>query len=256
METARITFSFDDAREDSYNAIKIAQNYGISCTLNVTAGYVDGSYPTVAFPPHMKTMTKEQVVDLYNSGVEIACHGDDHNNDKSNLIKGRDKLANWLSIEVPANLGIASPHSKYKINSDNIEFVNQNFAYMRIGGFVNGLSFKDRLIQKMARICGSRNLFLAVYKKTVDETEKDYPIIRSVPVLRDNTCGQIEKLIRFCQKKNRWCVLCFHSIVEKDSLYASDNFSWSMDKFVSLCGFIKNHGIVTVTTKDGINSFK
>lgn len=252
-----ITFSFDDARYDSYDAIKLAVDNGIACTLNVTTGYVDGSLSKSEWPTIINPMSKEQIVELYRLGVEIAGHGDKHNNDHNSLICGCEKIKEWLCLDKETKIGIASPHSKYHVDESNTKFIEEGFLYCRVGSYLNGISKFKRCIQKLARITGSRALFKLAYNNTVKNAYECYPFIRAVPVLRDNTVDQIKSIIDLCIKKNYLCVLCFHSILSNGDLDYNSNFTWDKDKYSELVDWISlNESIEKLTTVGALEVIK
>lgn len=125
----RIVLSFDDARFDEYDAIKLASKYGVKCTLNVTTAYVENSAPTDA--GDCPAMTKEQVLELYDDvNVEIAGHSHTHVNDFNDIVKGQRILEGWLSTN--DKLGFASPHSQLDLNENPLnKFKGANFLYVR-----------------------------------------------------------------------------------------------------------------------------
>lgn len=246
-----VTFSFDDAREDSYRAIKIALEHGIKSTLNVTTGYVNGSISPEDKPCDLPAMSIDQILELNRHGIEIACHGYKHNNDFDNLIKGKIQLLEWIGSDGEHDIGVASPHSKFDISPSGLDFVTDNFAYLRVGGFIGGLNRKDRIFQKVARITKSNYLFVHVYKKTVRGTISSFPILRCVPVLKGNSVSQIMKLLKYCAKHNLWCILGFHSVLDVNEEGYHNNFSWDINKFIKLCECIqKDDSIYPKTTME------
>jgi len=110
MKQGKIVFSFDDARSDTYGAIKIAQSFGIKSTLNVTTGFIEGALPDTNGDIPVTSMTKEQVVELANNSfVEIACHSHNHTNEFEDIMKGKNILYDWICPK--SNLGFVSPGS-------------------------------------------------------------------------------------------------------------------------------------------------
>lgn len=200
---AIVTFSFDDARQDSYRAIMIARKYGIQATLNVTTGYVDGSVGKKDHPTHLTAMTIEQICELNEKGTEIACHGDKHNNEIGNVTKGKNKLIKWLNLNENDTLGFASPHSKLVITSEVINCLKENsINYLRVGPYIKKVPIRVKIFRKLARITRLNIFFVWAYDDTLLDTVVDNFIVRSIPVLRDNTYEQLKAIIEKAKKKN------------------------------------------------------
>ena len=61
----RVVFSFDDARFDSYRAIRIAEDYGIRSTLNITTAYVDGTIDESRRPSILPPMRIDKIISYF-----------------------------------------------------------------------------------------------------------------------------------------------------------------------------------------------
>ena len=114
MDKAIISLSFDDGREDNYRLFKkFTIPHNIPVTLNVATAYVDGSMPAESWPTKKGPMTKEQIIELSGcSSIELALHGDAHDNTEPDVRAGRDKLASWIGSPEDGKWGFASPYSK------------------------------------------------------------------------------------------------------------------------------------------------
>lgn len=256
LPKAIITFSFDDARSDTYYAIKKAIGNNVACTLNVTTGYVDGTLSEEYWPTSIPPMSEAELFELKKMGAEIAGHGDKHNNEFESLISGREKIKNWFEISEDTLIGLASPHSKFIVNPENTDFIRNNFKYCRVGGYINGLNKKKRIIQKMARITGSNYLYKYVYGDTVKNTASAFPIIRSVPVLKDNTVEQIKAIINLSIENRYWCILCFHSILKEGQQEYNSNFTWDDERYAELVKWVgQNNDIEKMTTLDVVERY-
>ena len=248
MKRSRIVFSFDDARSDTYKAVKIAEKYGIKTTVNVTTSYVENTINPETRPSQLPAMTVEQVIELSsNPFVELAGHSDNHVNDFDDIVCGRDKLQTMIGSS--EKLGFASPSSKIDLERNPLEkFKENNFLYVRIGPKRGKLSPFYRYIRKACRILKNSFLYAMTYTETLQETISDNYLIHGVPVLHDNTTKQIIEIVQHAIKKNYDCVLIFHSILKKGEFMAQDNWSWDESKYIKLCEFIKEKidvGIVT-----------
>lgn len=250
-DKAIITFSFDDARYDSYRAINIAAEYGIKSTLNVTTAYVNNSIKRE--PAKVSAMSVTQVQELYAKGTEIACHGNEHNNDLANIINGKEILCKWLNESNDTKFGFASPHSKLSIDDNTVTSLKRTgIEYVRIGPFIGKVSVFVKFIRKTAKLLKSNLLFKCIYCRTVQRTLRDNYIICSVPIMADNTYEQIVSLVEWCVKKKYWCVLMFHSVLSENEEGYNDNFSWDLEMYRKLCEYLsEKSGVVDfMTTKE------
>lgn len=253
MNKAIITFSFDDARADSYRAIKLAADYGVKSTLNVTTGYVEGINSAKDNPTHISAMSKEQVVELYNWGAEIACHGDTHDNSLESILRGKAKLYDWLKLSDSQDIGFASPRSMIDMAPSMIASLKDNhIAYLRVGPFVKPLSRPKRMIRKMAAFTQSKWLFCHFYADTIENPVDDNFILRSVPVMQQNKLGQMKAIVDYAIKNKCWLILMFHSVMAKGEEGFTENFSWPLDDYRSLCEYIqyRQDNVDCMTTMD------
>ena len=127
-----VSLSFDDARQDSYRAIKIANSYGLKATLNVTSSYVDSTCPEDCLPCNLPAMSIDQVLELASQGNEIACHGHYHNNQIDSILEGEKIVRNWLRLDPAQKLGFASPHSGISLDEQTVSLMRDRFSYLRI----------------------------------------------------------------------------------------------------------------------------
>lgn len=240
MNNAIVTFSFDDARLDSYRAIKLASEYGVKSTLNVTTGYVEGVNAEEDNPTHLPAMSYEQVVELNNLGAEIACHGDTHDNSLESILKGKEKLFQWLQLTHDQEIGFASPHSMIDIVPSKINSLKENrIVYLRVGPFVRPITRIKRLLRKTSAITQSKGLFCRFYKDTISNPVEDAYIIRSVPVMRQNGLEQMKAIVDYAIKKKGWLILMFHSVLDKGETGYNENFSWPLEDYRTLCEYIE-----------------
>ena len=241
MNKAIITFSFDDARADSYRAIKVAAKYGVKSTLNVTTGYVEGTNAEKENPTYLPAMSREQVIELYKNETEIACHGDTHDNTLDSILKGKQKLYHWLQLSEEQEIGFASPHSMIDIVPSKIKSLKDNkIVYLRVGPFVRPITRIKRLLRKTAAITHSKGLFCSFYQDTILNPLEDAYIIRSVPVMRQNGLEQMKAIVDYAIKKKGWLILMFHSILDKGEAGYDENFSWPLEDYRALCEYIES----------------
>jgi hypothetical protein len=238
---SRIVFSFDDARYDSYEAIKIAAQYGIKSTLNVTTGFVEGILPESCKDFPVPAMTKEQVVELsHDDLVEIACHGHFHKNNLEDILVGKKVLGSWLDDGY--KLGFVSPGSS--VNFDEIpleKFKENNFLFVRIGPRWGLFGKVLRVLRKVSRVLKSKRLFYLGYKGTIQKAVDENYLIHGVPVIHDNTLEQFEYMISKASKKRSLdVVLIWHSVLDLNAPSGTDNWSWNKEDYIKLCEIISS----------------
>ena len=114
----KIVLSFDDARLDFYiRAYPLLLKYNMSATLNVTSGFVLSPNKFSFTSANNQPMTIQQVKECFDNGIEIACHGSNHNNTKEDLLQNIAELKE-MGIDTN-NIGFASPHSHLTIENKN-----------------------------------------------------------------------------------------------------------------------------------------
>ena len=99
-----ITLSIDDGRKDAFRLVnEVLNKYSIPATFNIISGYID-----VNCLGTTSTLTLDELKQIHkNPLVEIAAHGYLHKNDDEDVIKGKDKLYEWLNIK-DDKIGFAS----------------------------------------------------------------------------------------------------------------------------------------------------
>ncbi len=238
MDKGIVCLTFDDARADNVSVFRnILFPAGIPATLFVTTGYVDRTCPEKFRPSKRSAMSKQDVVSLSSSPlVEIAAHGDRHLNTDEDIDCCHQKLTGWLGLAQTDILGFSSPSSRFSLEqAEDIPhwLVEHSLAYIatshRFGAWKNLQLF----CRKAGRVLHFPFLYEIAYKDTLmDRCENG--IIYRVPVLRDTTNKQINRIVRRCMKENKALFLMFHSV---DSV-AEDNWVWKEAKFRVLCQYL------------------
>lgn len=237
----RIVFSFDDARADSFEAIKIAEQFGIKSTLNVTTGYVEGALPESCKDFPVPAMTKEQVLELSKSKlVEIACHSHFHKNTFDDIVRGFEILKKWLGADY--ELGFVSPGSSVNFAVTPLAMFREvGFKFVRIGPRWGKNEKLLRVIRKLSRVFKSNILFYIGYKGTVCNAVDDNYLIHGVPVIHDNTLEQLKYLVdKAANDNNHTVVFIWHSVLDLDTPCGVDNWSWDKKSYIELCKYINS----------------
>ena len=234
---ASVSLSFDDGRGDNTQVLdSLLLPKGIPATLNITTGYVDGSCPPALCPSDKPAMAKDDVQRFHkNPLVEIAMHGDCHQNTEADILRGREKLLAWLKLEPDAALGFASPGSGLSLDRFRSQAglpLRQAMKYHRTSLRINSLAPIRILCRKAGRVLHLPILFGIAYHDTV-MTAPDGQILYSIPVMKDATVKQLEAVLRSCVRRRGALVLMLHSIEAEDR--DEDNWTWRQDKLERLC---------------------
>ena len=263
MDKAIISLSFDDGREDNYRLFKkFTIPHNIPVTLNVATAYVDGSMPVESWPTDKKPMTKEQVIELSGcSLIELALHGDAHDNTEPDVRAGRDKLASWIGSPEDGKWGFASPYSKLPVEDfvspDAPPFFKNDILYMRTGLKKEQLSRPRELCRKASKVLPLPIFYRISYGYAFMQECPDR-VVYSFPVFSMLSFKYVKGIIDAAIRYKGAVTLMFHSI-EPDS-ESTDEWSWDSDKFRQLCAYLvnmqKKNKLEIATTRDLYNRIK
>ena len=253
----QIIFSFDDGRLDTYTiAYPIMKKYGLPFTLNVTTDFVLNPERYTNFgSANNKSMRSKQVLDCYQNGVEIACHGHTHKNTKDDVLKNISALE---EMGIDANgIGFASPNSEVTKNNcaDLQELLKEGkLSYIRSGRQVRREGFVYSVLTMLERLTHSKWLFYILNKRNII-TDSKQDILMSVGITAKNTLNQILYLVDKV-KDGQSLILMFHSVLSTEDIgYGKDLWyfdSMMFEKLVST--LVENKNVKICTTKDLIIS--
>lgn len=242
MEKTRIVLSFDDGRRDNYRVAKVLLEANkIPATFNITSGYLERKVPIEELCPN-EALTLEELIELSQCPYfEIAGHGYAHLNTVEDWHLGMVKLEEWLSPGYFAEgYGIASPHSELT-RTDLSLFQNNHqlkgLRYIRTG-LANQRAFGQRLISKIARATGNRELMYFPVSGSFKRIEKNTFLHYSLPVLYPHSFEQVQYCIEKLVQRGGDLILMFHSILKKGEPYYNDLHSWDYQKFEQLCKYL------------------
>ncbi|MEL1134493.1 polysaccharide deacetylase family protein [Desulfitobacterium sp. THU1] len=260
---AMVTLSFDDGREDTYRvAFKIMKEYGLVGTINVTTGWVDGSWSVTNWPSAVDgAMTIEQVKECFNYGFEIASHGDTHITEVNDLRACLIKLRGWGVID-PDYPGFASPYSE--LTAQNLAktapiFMENNIKYVRTGHSHKCKRWPMRILFILQWLTGSSLLFQTFFKHNSILLPMNQPfMLPASEIKRSHSANQVIRLLQRSISSKSWNILMLHSILEsKDKGYGQDVWYWDADEFRQLCQWLSKQDkqdIAVVTTKVGLKN--
>lgn len=242
MEKTRIVLSFDDGRRDNYRVAKeLLEVNEIPATFNITSGYLERKIPIEGLCPN-EALTLEELIELSQCPCfEIAGHGYAHLNTVKDWHLGMVKLEEWLSSGYFAEgYGVASPHSELT-RTDLSLFQNNNqlkgLRYIRTG-LANQRAFGQRLMSKLARATGNRELMYFPVRGNFKRIEKNTFLHYSLPILYPHSFEQVQYCIEKLVKRGGDLILMFHSILKKGEPYYNDLHSWDYQKFEQLCKYL------------------
>ncbi len=252
-----LSLSFDDGRLDSFmNGYPLLKKYCIPATFNISSGYVfDSRLNDIGTmePP----MTAEMFHSLYQDrSIEVAGHGDCHQNTFEDLRLGLERLRFELGVSrlYEDFEGVASPGSA--LDNPVYERVRQQLMSWGVGYIrVSCRYLKCRrariLARKISRVIHAPALYSFAYSDTLMERSDDM-MLYSVPVLRSTSVAEIDCLLRRAIKEGKSCILMFHSIVPPNAPFR-DNWDYPSDKFEALCKRISAYAnesrLIPLTTK-------
>lgn len=229
----KVCLSFDDGRADQYsNAFKVLKEFGLTASFHVTTGFIDGSFVDRCFGTNRLPMTKAQLVEMKNSGMDVSSHGDKHIMESDDYALSISKLNNWGLGQ--KRIGFSVPNSQYNQNELS-EFIknNKNISYVRVGRhkkcytFLNKIRFVLYNKLHFSMSYNSFNKFNLMY--SLDKFSLCSLVIRNTTRFRD--------LKRFLEKyshKDCTLVIMLHSITEDPK----DSWEWSKGNFEQLCQFL------------------
>ena len=238
---ATVSLSFDDGRGDNTLILdELLLPQGIPASLNITTGYVDGSCPEALRPSDKPPMTISELLRFHDHPlVEIAMHGDQHQNTEEDILRGRQKLLEWLRLPSDAKLGFASPGSGLSLDSFRApegERLRQSMEYFRTSLRISSLAPLRIMLRKAGRVIHLRCFYRFGYHDTI-MTKTDGQILYSVPVMGDASAGQVLALVRDAIRRRGALVLMLHSV--SDDVFKNDNWTWKREKLETLCRALK-----------------
>lgn len=252
-----IVLSFDDARGDFYTRVyPLLIKYGFRATLNVTSGFVinpqNFNFPSGNNIP----MTPAQIIEVNNSGVEIACHGSMHLNTSDDLRQNIKEL-NDFGISTK-DIGFASPTSlltKQNINDYGIWSMisSKEISYIRTGIRIRREGYIYTLVSLIDKYLHSRILFNILNRRNIIRSRHSR-FFPSVTILCYTTNSQIKYFINSIPDDSS-AILMFHSILYKTDLgYGKDKFFWDIVKFEELLKYLNSQkDIIICTNKELMN---
>lgn len=247
-----VVFTFDDGRNDSYDAANILSNNNISGTFFVTTGFVDGTFQTKAFGNDREPLTIENLKMMKLKGHEVASHGDKHITKKSDFEESFHKIQRWGLCE--NSIGFSVPNSKIS-GKELISFCDDNksiLKYVRVGRNSRCYTFINKIKYCLYRFIKAQFLFNAFNKHNINqEPTGSFPIFYSIVIKKDTRRKNVERFLQKFKGKDCIVVLMFHSIVKK----ANNEWEYSLFDFENICEYVSTNSIKTATLSEVVDTY-
>ena len=249
----RIVFSFDDGRYDTYSrAYPILQKYNMTFTFNICTDFVENPDKYNCFrSADNKSVSVDNLIEMQQNGVEIACHGHLHMNTKEDVLNNIYALER-MGIDV-RGIGFASPNSEISIKnkSEVLDLVGEGkLSYIRSGVKVRREGLIYTALSLAERKLHLPSLFYLLNKRCIIKKAKP-SVLLSVGIHKGVT---VKELLKFIDKMKdgESVIFMFHSILNKTDIgYGVDNWFFDAERFERLCKSLsENDDIEVCNTKD------
>ncbi len=247
-----VVFSFDDARLDTYtNAFSLMSRYKLPFTINVVTDFVLNPERYTNFKSgNNKSMTEEQLMECFEKGIEIACHGHTHQNTREDVLKNIAELKRMKILDLPC--GFASPNSYLtESNGGDIQSLvsEGKLLYTRSGVQIRREGFLYAVLSCLERCTHSPRLFYFLNKRNIIVDSKN-TFLKSVAITRHTTVKQI---LYFVNRMNDYTgvIFMFHSVLKPEEAgYGADDWYFDEDRFQQLLDALtKDENVTFSTTK-------
>lgn len=244
-----IVLSFDDGRLDTYeNALPIMKKYNLTATINITTDFIENPSDYTCFlSSGNRAMTVEMIQDAFESGFEIASHGDHHKNESADINLSLIKLRQWLDIQ--NNYGFASPFSSL-VGSNHPEIISMlekgELAYIRSGIQIRRNGFWYKVAYLFEEVTHSKYLFFIMNRKLCKKKSGLY--YQGVTINSNTTLNQVKYLIEHMDEDGE-AILILHSVLKETDLgYGKDKWYIDTEMFDGMCQLLNSFHNVRVMT--------
>lgn len=234
-----IALTFDDGRSDNFLlAKKIMDKYGLTGTVFITTGFIDGTWENSAvLKSPSRPLHIDEILALKHSGWEIGLHGDKHLTCEEDMGVALEKLRSW-GVE-NAWWGVSVPNSKAEeteVSRIMTGAYGNRVAYIRRGRKCDTTKFFNRLLYLLYSITGARWAYHWFNAANVfDGITADRSYIPSIVIKGNDRPEMITDFIRNLPDGS--VVVCMlHSILSAEHpLNGKDPWSWEERKFEKFC---------------------
>ena len=230
----RVVLSFDDGRSDNYeNAFPILKKYGLTASIHITTGFIDGSFVTDEFGKNMKPIPVPCLAEMAHYGIDVSSHGDKHKMDCNDFIVSQRKIHTWTG---QSSCGFSVPNSS--ASKDEIgAFINNtknNVLYVRVGRDSRCKTIFYKIFYLLYKITHLQLCYNFFNRININYSFNKY-YIKSVVIKRHTRAKNICNFVKKYSRNESVLVLMLHSITEKPE----NPWEWSLSNFEKLCAFLK-----------------
>lgn len=248
-----IVLSIDDGGNDTSRLASELQKRGLPATFNIVTGWVDGTVET-----ELPYVTVDELKQIYATGLfEIAGHGDSHQNTDDDVIKGNDKLREWLEM---TEIGFASPCSRMKVDyirENEEKYKAMGITYIRTSSFVTPDPRYNSLAEKAKKEGYSDFVKQQLYYGTFNFDSMAVP---SVIVANQTPLDGIKELAEFTADEGFCTVFMFHAVRKEGEKNYDSTWSYDFDKFCEfadlLCELRDSGKTEILTTMDAVKKYR
>ncbi|MBE6651681.1 MAG: hypothetical protein E7613_10285 [Ruminococcaceae bacterium] len=244
-----IVFSIDDGCSDTARLASELKKRNLTATFNIVTSWVDGSVETKS--PHV---TVDELKAIYANGFEIAGHGDTHQNDNVDVMRGNDKLMEWCGM---SEIGFASPGSGMTaeyIRESGAKYTDMDITYIRTGSYA---SRDPRIAELTEKAKADGRSGYVVSQIPFTEYEYDSFAVPSVVVVHETLLQCIKDLATFTADEGICTVFMFHAVRKEGEKNWESTWSYDFDKFCEFADHVcelRDSGRVEVLTN--MDAFK
>lgn len=234
-----IAFSFDDGRDDAYDAFQILKKYGLTGSFHVVTGFIDGSFITDAFGIGRKSLTPDQLFEMSQNGMDISSHGDRHIMEYNDFQTSFRKISKICAKE--SCVGFSVPNSDYS-KDELLSFVSKNgssLSYIRVGRSKKCYSLRMKINYALYHIFHFQSAFNLFNKNNILTNVEKFEM-NSLVVLSDTRSKNLIKFIERNKNTDATLILMFHSIVDSPT----NKWEYSKDEFIKVCSYVSNNCVV------------
>lgn len=244
-----VILSFDDARSDFYDIVfPILKQRGLSCTLNVTTGYVDHTTK----PDFPSACSIQQIKEMSNYGIEMAMHGDKHLHLETveDMSICYDKISSWTLQPIQ---GIAMPYTN-RPTKDLLSFFKQKkIRYCRLGTIGSKRCLPYFFYERILFPITKKEHCLAMAQKNnffLTNNSSNLAIIHAIPITKNFDEHFYFNILKTL-KPGSSCTLIFHSIGNEAYLQnAYFNGGWTISTFQNFLDLCQKNDMVFVKEAD------
>ena len=232
----RVIFSFDDGRDDAFNASTILKQHNLVGTFHITTGFIDGTFHSKSFGPNRQPLKISELVQMKNMGMEISSHGDKHTMNVNDFLVSYDKICE-MHLNSNFKIGFSVPHSRIDTNVKKsfLDMLTNVLLYIRVGRSKKCYSFSKKVMYYLYHKTHKYKYFSSFNKPNILRDIDRYNL-NSIVIKNDTKIDHIIEFLKKYSSQDVSVILMFHSIVDNPT----NEWEYSKEDFVKLCDFCAN----------------